>query len=211
MKIPFVDLEAQYLSIKPEIDLALRKIVESGRFILGEEVELFEKEFADYYGTKYCIALNSGTSALHLSLLANNIGPGDEVITQPNTFFATCEAISYIGARPVFVDINPDDHTIDVSKIERVITKRTKAIIPVHLFGNPTDMDSLMKIAKKNNLVVIEDSAQAHGVSYKKKKLGSFGNTGCFSFYPTKVLGAYGEAGAVATSGFKEKKQCKTL
>lgn len=211
MIIPFVDLKAQFLSLKSEIELALKKILDLSSFSLGKEVELFEKEFAKYCGTKYCIGLNSGTSALHLALLANQIGDGDEVITQPNTFFATCEAISYTGAKPVFVDVNPKDYTIDVSRIEQAITSKTKAILPVHLYGNSSDIEGLLKIVKKYNLILIEDTCQAHGVFYKNKKLGSFGKVGCFSFYPAKVLGACGEAGAVVTNNREIYEKIKML
>jgi len=200
MKIPLVDLKAQYLSLKPEIDRALKRALNTSSFILGEEVENFEKEFAVYCGVKYCLAVNSGTSALHLALLASGIGKGDEVITQPNTFIATAEAISYTGARPVFVDVCLDNYALDISKIESAITPRTKAILVVHLYGYPADIIALEKIAKKHNLMLFEDAAQAHGVSVKGKKLGSFGKAGCFSFYPGKTLGAYGEAGALVTN-----------
>ncbi len=200
MKIPLVDLKAQYLSLKPEIDRVLKEVLNTSSFILGEEVEKFEKEFAAYCGVKYCLGVNSGTSALHLALLASGIGKGDEVITQPNTFIATAEAISYTGARPVFVDVRPDNYSLDISKIESVITPKTKAILIVHLYGYPADIIALEKIAKKHKLMFFEDAAQAHGVSVKGKKLGSFGKAGCFSFYPGKTLGAYGEGGALITN-----------
>ena len=211
MKIAFVNLKAQLRSIGPEINSALKKILETSAFILGREVKLFEKEFAKYCGVKYCLGVNSGTSALHLALLVNKIGRGDEVITQPNTFFATAEAISYCGARPVFVDINLQTHAIDIDKAEKSITKKTKCILPVHLFGNATEMEKLKKIVKKHNLILIEDACQAQGVSYQNKKLGTFGKVGCFSFYPGKVLGAYGEGGAVVTNDRKLYQEMQAL
>jgi dTDP-4-amino-4,6-dideoxygalactose transaminase len=200
MKIPFLDLNTQYQTIKDEIDEALRRVIKKTAFVLGEEVELFEAEFAVYCDAKYCVGVNSGTSALHLALLAHDIGKGDEVITVPNTFIATCEAISYTGARPVFVDIDPKTYNIDVTRIEKAITKNTKAIIPVHLYGQPADMAPILDIAKKHNLIVIEDACQAHGAEYKGNHVGAMGNAGAFSFYPGKNLGAYGEGGAVVTN-----------
>ncbi len=198
--IPFVDLKAQYHSIKPEIDAAIARVLESSQFILGEEVAAFEEEFAAYCQAQHAVGVNSGTSALHLALLAAGIGPGDEVITVPFTFVATVAAIVYTGARPVFVDIAPRSFTIDVTQIEAVITPATKAIMPVHLYGQPADMDPILEIARRHNLVVIEDAAQAHGAEYKGQRVGSLGDLGCFSFYPGKNLGAYGEGGAVVTN-----------
>ncbi len=198
--IPFVDLKAQYFSIKDEIDLAVSKVLESTQFVLGNEVAAFEKEFADYCDTDYGIAVNTGTSALHLALLAADIGPGDEVITVPFTFVATVAAICYIGATPVFVDIDPISYTLDVTKIEKAITKRTKAILPVHLYGQPADMDPILEIARRHGLTVIEDAAQAHRAEYKGRRVGSIGDLGCFSFYPGKNLGACGEGGMVVTN-----------
>lgn len=198
--IPFLDLKAQYLSIKDEINEAITKVLESCQYALGDEVKAFEQEFADYCQGDYGIGVNSGTSALHLALLALGIGAGDEVITVPFTFVATVAAICYTGAKPVFVDIDPVSYTIDVNQIESAITERTKAIIPVHLYGQPADMDPILAIAKKHNLKVIEDAAQAHGAEYKGKRVGSIGDLGCFSFYPGKNLGAYGEAGIVTTN-----------
>jgi len=200
MTIPFVDLKAQYHSIKPEIDAAVFRVLESSQFILGAEVAAFEKEFAAFCGVENAIGVNSGTSALHLALLAAGIGPGDEVITVSFTFVATVAAICYTGARPVFVDINPHSFTMDPEKIEAAITKKTKAILPVHLYGQCADMDPILAIAKKHNLVVIEDSAQAHGAEYKGRKAGSMGDLGGFSFYPGKNLGAYGEGGMITTN-----------
>src|SRR5215470_2199615 len=200
IKVPFLDLKAQYVSIKPEIDSAIMAVLDSSQFVLGREVEAFEKEFADYCLAKHAIGLNSGTSALHLALLAAGIGPSDEVITVPFTFVATVAAILYTGARPVFVDIDPGSFTINVDQIEHVITSRTRAIVPVHLYGQSADMDAILEIARRYNLVVIEDAAQAHGAEYKGRRVGSIGDLGCFSFYPGKNLGAYGEGGAVTTN-----------
>lgn len=198
--IPFVDLKAQYHSIKDEIDAAIARVLESSQFVLGDEVAAFEEEFAAYCGARYGIAVNSGTSALHLALLAAGIGPGDEVITVPFTFVATVAAICYTGARPVFVDIEPRSYTMDVNQLEGAITKRTKAILPVHLYGQPADMDPILEIARRHGLIVIEDAAQAHGAEYKSRRVGSIGDCGCFSFYPSKNLGAYGEGGMVVTN-----------
>jgi dTDP-4-amino-4,6-dideoxygalactose transaminase len=199
IRVPYLDLRAQYQSIKPEIDGAIAGVLDSGQFVLGSEVTEFEREFADYCGTSHCIALNSGTSALHLALLAAGIGPDDEVITVPFTFVASVAAIAYSGARPVLVDIDPQSFTMDVSAIEAAITPRTKAILVVHLYGQPADMDPIMDIARRHGLVVIEDAAQAHGAKYKGRLVGSIGDMACFSFYPGKNLGAYGEGGAVTT------------
>jgi len=198
--VPFLDLKAQYRSIKPEIDAAIARVLESAQFVLGDEVAAFEKEFAAYSGAQHGIAVNSGTSALHLALLAAGIGAGDEVITTAFTFVATVAAIGYTGARAVLVDIDPPSFNLDVTRLEAAITPRTKAIIPVHLYGQPADMDPILVIAKKHNLVVIEDAAQAHGAEYKGRRVGSMGAMACFSFYPGKNLGAYGEGGLVATN-----------
>ena len=198
--IPFVDLKAQYHSIKDEIDAAITRVLESSQFVLGNEVAAFEEEFAAYCGARYGIAVNSGTSALHLALLAAGIGPGDEVITVPFTFVATVAAIRYTGARPVFVDIEPRSYTMDVNQLEGAITEQTKAILPVHLYGQPSDMDPILEIAQRYGLTAIEDAAQAHGAEYKGRRVGSIGDLGCFSFYPSKNLGAYGEGGMVVTN-----------
>lgn len=198
--IPYVDLKAQYRSIQSEIQAALTRVCENSTFILGPEVRTFETQFAEYCGTTECVAVNSGTSALHLALLACGVGAGDEVITVPFTFVATVAAIRYTGAVPVFVDIDPVSYTMDPGKIEAVITPRTKAIMPVHLYGQPADMDPIMEIARRHGLVVIEDAAQAHGATYKGRPVGSIGDLACSSFYPGKNLGAYGEGGAVTTS-----------
>jgi dTDP-4-amino-4,6-dideoxygalactose transaminase len=200
LKVPFLDLKAQYQSIKPEIDAAVARVLDSCQFILGPEVASFEQEFAAYCGAAECIALNSGTSALHLALLAAGVGPGDEVITVPFTFVASVAAVIYTGARPVLVDIDPRSFTMDPAAIEAAITPRTKAILPVHLYGQTADMDPILEVARRHGLVVIEDAAQAHGAKYKGRSAGSIGDIGCFSFYPAKNLGAYGEGGAVTTS-----------
>lgn len=200
MTIPFVDLKAQYHSIKPEIDEAVLRVLESTQFVLGSEVALFEKAFATYCQVDHAMGVNSGTSALHLALLAAGVGPGDEVITVPFTFVATVAAIRYTGARPVFVDINPSSFTMNPDLLEAAITKNTRVILPVHLYGQCADMNPILEIAKKHGLVVIEDAAQAHGAEYNGRKAGSMGDMGCFSFYPGKNLGAYGEGGMVTTS-----------
>ncbi|UPJ60699.1 DegT/DnrJ/EryC1/StrS family aminotransferase [Bradyrhizobium sp. 192] len=197
--IPFLDLKAQYSQIKPEIDAAVARVIGSANFILGPEVTAFEQHFAEYCRTAHCRAVNSGTSALHLALLATGIGPGDEVITVSMTFVATTAAILYSGAKPVFVDVDPVTWTMNPALIEAAITPRTKAIMPVHLHGLMADMDPIMSIARRHGLVVIEDAAQAHGAEYKGRRAGSIGDLGCFSFYPGKNLGAFGEGGAVVT------------
>jgi dTDP-4-amino-4,6-dideoxygalactose transaminase len=199
MQIPLVDLKKQYLGIKNEIDSAIQEVLDSTAFILGRKVEDFEKKFAALCNTKYCVGVNNGTSALRLALQALGIRPNDEVITSPFTFIATAEAISHIGAKPVFADIDEKTYCIDPEKIKEKITKKTKAIMPIHLFGQPADMDPILEIAEKHGIKVIEDAAQAHNALYKGRKAGSMGNASCFSFYPGKNLGAYGEAGAVCT------------
>jgi dTDP-4-amino-4,6-dideoxygalactose transaminase len=197
--IPFSDLRAQYHSIKSEIDEAVLGVLESTQYVLGEQVSNFENEFAAYCGASEAIAVNSGTSALHLALLAAGIGPGDEVITVPFTFVATVAAIRYTGAKPVFVDIATDSYTMDVSRLEHAISRRTRAILPVHLYGQAADIDPIVEIARRHDLLVIEDAAQAHGARYRERRVGSLGDLACFSFYPGKNLGAYGEGGAVVT------------
>jgi dTDP-4-amino-4,6-dideoxygalactose transaminase len=198
--IPYINLKAQYDSIKPEVDAAVLRVLGSGRFASGPEVATFEREFANYCATNHSVAVNSGTSALHLALLAAGIGNGDEVITVPCTFVATAAAILYTGAVPVFVDIDPISYTIDVSQIEPAITPCTKAILPVHLYGQPADMDPILDIARRHDLVVIEDACQAHGAEYKGRRVGGIGHLGCFSFYPAKNLGACGEGGLLTTN-----------
>jgi dTDP-4-amino-4,6-dideoxygalactose transaminase len=198
--IPFLDLKAQYKQMKPEIDAAVLRVIDGAQFVLGPEVAAFEGRFASYCNVKHCLAVSSGTSALHLALLAADIGPGDEVITVSMTFVATTAAILYSGAKPVYVDVDPVTWTMDPALIEAAITPRTKAILPVHLHGLMADMDPIMEIARRHNLVVIEDAAQAHGAEYRGRRAGSIGDLGCFSFYPGKNLGAYGEGGAVVTN-----------
>jgi dTDP-4-amino-4,6-dideoxygalactose transaminase len=198
--IPYADLQSQYRSIKSEIDAAVLRVLDSAQFILGDEVMAFEREFAAYCGTRDAVALNSGTSALHVALLASGIGPGDEVITVPFTFVATAAAIVYAGAKPVFVDIDPRTYCMAADQIERAITPRTKAIMPVHLYGHPADMDPILEAARRRGLTVIEDAAQAHGARYKDRPCGSMSDVAGFSFYPGKNLGAYGEGGAAVTS-----------
>ena len=209
--IPYNDLKAQYHSIKNEIDTAVLRVLDSTQYILGEEVAAFEREFAGYCRASQAIGVNSGTSALHLALLAAGIGPGDEVITVPFTFVATVSAICYTGATPVLVDIEPDYFTMDPSKIEAAITPKTKAIMPVHLYGQPADMDPIMDIARRRSLTVIEDAAQAHGSDYHGRRCGSIAEIAGFSFYPGKNLGAYGEGGAITTTRADVAATCRTL
>ena len=195
MKVPFLDLKAQLVPIKEEINAAINEVIDNTAFAGGPFVEKFEKSFAAFCGSKYAIGVGNGTDAIWLGLLALGVGEADEVITAPSTFIATAEAITFAGADPVFVDIDPDTCTMDPSHLEGAITPRTKAIIPVHLFGQPADMDPILEVAKKHGLPVIEDACQAHGALYKGKKAGAMGIAGCFSFYPGKNLGAYGERG----------------
>ena len=209
--IPFVDLKSQYLSIKPEVDAAIQGILDTCAFTLGPEVVAFEKEFAAYSGAEIGVAVNTGTSALHLALLAAGVGRGDEVITVPFTFVATVSAIDYTGATPVFVDIDPATFTMDVTQLEAAITDKTKAIIPVSLYGQPADMGPLMEIARKHGLVVIEDACQAHGAEYKGQRSGSIADMTCFSFYPGKNLGAYGEGGGVVTNNAEYARTIRML
>jgi dTDP-4-amino-4,6-dideoxygalactose transaminase len=197
--IPFVDLKAQYASIKDEVNPAIQEVLDTCQFTLGSKVAAFEEAFAAYCEAQHGIAVNSGTSALHLALLAAGVGPGDEVITVPFTFVATVAAIHYSGARTVFVDIDPRSFTMDVSQIEAAITPKTKVILPVHLYGQTADMGPILEIARRRGLLVIEDAAQAHGAEYEGRRAGSLGDMGCFSFYPGKNLGAYGEGGLVTT------------
>ena len=196
MRVPFVDLKTQYQTIKPEIDAALAELVESCRFV-GHQG--FEEEFASYVGRRHCLGVGNGTDALHAAMKAIGLGPGDEVVTAANTFIATAEAISLTGATPVFVDNDPEFYNIDVERLEAAITPRTKAIVPVHLYGQPCAIDRVMAIAQEHGLKVIEDAAQAHGAAWQGKNAGSWGDAACYSFYPGKNLGAYGDAGAVVT------------
>ena len=199
MKVPFLDLKAHHAPLIEEFDRAIREVIESSAFAGGPFVERFEEEFAAFCGSSYAIAVGNGTDALWLALLALGIGEGDEVITVPNTFIATAEAIAYCRAHPVFVDVDEDTFTMNPAQLEKIITGKTKAIIPVHLFGQPADMDPILEFARAHGLGVIEDAAQAHGATYKGRKTGTMGDAGCFSFYPGKNLGAFGEAGAVVT------------
>lgn len=198
--VKFLDLQAQYQTIKQEIDDAIQRVLSTSIYVLGPEVEQFEQEFARAHGASEGVAVNSGTSALHLALLAAGVGPGDEVITVSMTFTATAAAISYTGATPVFVDVDPASLTMDPAQIEGKITPRTKAIMPVHLYGQAADMDSIMEIGQRHGLFVIEDAAQAHLARYKERPVGGIGQIGCFSFYPGKNLGAYGEGGLATTN-----------
>ena len=200
MKVPFVDLKAQHAAIKTDVETAIMNVIGDTAFVGGKYVDEFEKNFASFCGTKFAVGVSSGTSALQLALLAMGVGPGDEVITAANTFIATAEAISHTGATPVFVDMDPATFNINVADIEKAITAKTKVIIPVHLYGQPADMDAVLEIAGKHNLLVLEDSAQAQGARYKGKRCGSFGHAAAFSFYPAKNLGAYGDAGAIVTN-----------
>jgi dTDP-4-amino-4,6-dideoxygalactose transaminase len=197
--IPFLDLNKQYQSIRSEIQIAINEVLDKQQYILGPAVVEFEKSFARYCQSTECIAVNTGTSALHLALLAADVGPGDEVITTSATFVATVAAIRYAGAKPVLVDIDPITCCIDANQIESAITAKTRAIVPVHLYGQMAEMDPIMEIARRRGLVVIEDACQAHGAEYRGRRAGSIGDIGCFSFYPGKNLGAYGEGGAVVT------------
>lgn len=211
MIVPLLDLKAQYYSIKDEIDRAVLGVLESGNYILGPNVQALEDEIASYCGVKYAIGVASGTDALLLALVANNIGPGDEVITSPFTFIASAEAVSLVGAKPVFVDIEPKTFNIDVEKIEAKITDKTRAIIPVHIFGQMVDMDKVMELAEKYNLTVIEDACQAIGAEYKGRKAGSIGHVGCFSFFPTKNLGGYGDGGMIVTNNEETANKIRLL
>ena len=197
--IPFVDLRAQYRDLKAEVDAAIQGVLDTCQFTLGSEVAAFEAEFAQYCGARFGIGVNTGTSALHLALLAAGVGPGDEVVTVPFTFVATASAIAYTGATPVFVDIDPARFTMDPKALEAAITPRTKAIVPVHLYGQPADMDAILAIAARHGIVVVEDACQAHGAEIGGRRVGALGHLGCFSFYPGKNLGAYGEGGMVVT------------
>lgn len=197
--VPFLDLKAQYQHIREEMLEAVSRVFESCQFILGDEVKAFEEEFARFSGAKLGIGVNSGTSALHLALLAAGVRPGDEVITVPHTFVATVAAICYAGARPVLVDIDPESYLLDPGQLEAAITPRTRAIVPVHLYGQPAEMDPILEMAHRHGLMVIEDAAQAHGAEYKGRRCGSLGDMAGFSFYPGKNLGACGEGGMVTT------------
>jgi dTDP-4-amino-4,6-dideoxygalactose transaminase len=200
MNIPMVDLKQQYLEIKDEIDNGMLAALESTQFILGPNVQNFEKEAAEYLGVKHCLGVNSGTDALHLALIAAGIGEGDEVITTPFTFIATAEAISYVRAKPVFVDVDPKTYNLDLEQVEKAITNKTKAVIPVHLFGQPVDMPSLMRLCQSHGLKVVEDCAQSFGSHIDGKQTGSFGDAGAYSFFPSKNLGCFGDGGLISTN-----------
>lgn len=200
VEIPLNDLTRQYERIKDEVHEAIDRVLPTGRYTLGPYVEQFEREFAAYCGTDHCIGISSGTEALHLALAACGVGPGDEVITVANTYVATALPITYCGATPVFVDVEPDTYNMDLNQVEAKITPHTKAILPVHLYGQCVDMDPLNELAERHGLWVVEDAAHAHGATYKGRKAGSLGHIGCFSFYPGKNLGAYGDGGAITTS-----------
>ena len=207
MRTPFVDLKLQYLAIKDELDEAIHNVIMDSAFIGGKYIKTFERNFANYVGAKHCIGVGNGTDGLFIALKTFDIGEGDEVITAANSFIATSEAITMTNAKVVFVDCDNDTYNIDVKKIEKVITNKTKAIIPVHLYGQPADMDPIIETAQKYNLHIVEDSAQAHGAVYKGRKAGTIAQSACFSFFPGKNLGAYGDAGAIVTNDeeFAEK------
>ncbi len=209
--IPLLDLKAQYAAIRSEVEPAVLRVLASGHYVLGEEVARFEEEFAAYCDAKHAIAVNTGTSALHLALLASGVGPGDEVITVSFSFVATASAVCYTGARPVFVDVEPETLTMDPAKLEAAITPRTRAIMPVHLYGQMADMDAIKAIADRHGIPVIEDACQAHGAEYKQRRAGSIGVSGCFSFYPGKNLGACGEGGIVVTNDDEHAKTIRML
>ncbi len=211
MHVPFVDLKAQYASLKPDLDEAILKVVSETAFVSGKYAAAFEKSFAEYIGVDHCIAVANGTDAIEIALQAIGIATGDEVIVPANTFFATAEAVSNVGAIPIFVDCEPNFYNINTAKIEEKITPKTKAIIPVHLYGLPAEMDAVMEIARQHGLKVLEDCAQAHGATYKGQTIGTFGDAASFSFYPGKNLGAYGDAGAVVTNNAKVAEQCRLI
>jgi len=200
MKVPFLDLKASYTELQPEIDVAIRRVLDSGWYILGEEVELFEQEYAAYCGAKHCVGVANGLDALHLALLALGVGDGDEVIVPSNTYIATWLAVSQCGATPIPVEPDIATYNIDPARIEAAITPNTKVILPVHLYGQPADMDPILEIARKHGLKVLEDGAQAHGARYKGKRLGAHGDVVAWSFYPGKNLGAFGDGGAITTN-----------
>ena len=211
MKVPFVDLKAQYLSLKSELDAAILQVVSETAFVSGRYAAAFETAFAEYIGADHCIAVANGTDAIEIALQAIGIGRGDEVIVPANTFFATAEAVSNVGATPVFVDCELNFYNIDTAKIEEKITPKTKAMIPVHLYGLPAEMDAVMEIARRHGLKVLEDCAQAHGAKYKGRTVGTFGNAASFSFYPGKNLGAYGDGGAILTNSTQTADRCRLI
>jgi dTDP-4-amino-4,6-dideoxygalactose transaminase len=211
MIIPFIDLKAQYQSIKAEVDAAIQRVLDNTSFILGREVEAFEAAFAEYVGAKFCVGLSNGTAAVQLAATACGLAAGDEVLVPANTFFATAEGVSTAGATPVFVDADPVSYNIDVHRLEAAITDRTRAIMPVHLYGQAADLDPIFELADKHGLLVIEDAAQAHGSEHKGRRVGALGRAGCFSFYPGKNLGAYGEGGAVVTNDEEVARKVRLL
>ena len=211
MQVAFLDLKAQYDRIADEVQSALREVCESCRFVLGPAVADFEEKFAQYCQVDHCVGVNSGTSALHVAMRCLDVGQGDEVITTPMTFVATTWAISYVGATPVFVDIDPVTRTLDPSKLADAITPRTRAIVPVHLYGQPADMGAILEIAAAHDLPVVEDAAQAHGARCGERRVGGLGRIGCFSFYPGKNLGAYGEGGALVTNDAEIAERARAL
>jgi len=211
MNIPFVDFSEQYKTIKQEIDDGLHDVFEKSCFILGPQVKTFEEEFSSYCGAQYGIGVNSGTDALYLALASLHVGKGDEVILPSFTFIATALGVSYVGAKPVFVDVEDKTYNMDPRELEKVITSKTKVIIPVHLYGQSGNMDEILKIARKHNIIVMEDAAQAHGATYKQKKIGSLGKVSCFSFYPTKGLGAFGDGGMIVTSDASVNERARML
>jgi dTDP-4-amino-4,6-dideoxygalactose transaminase len=210
-KVPYLDLPAQIKSVRKEIDAALARALDNCTFCLGPDVAQFEKDFAQFCGTRHALGFNSGTSALHVAMRLVNAGPGDEVITTPYTFIATSWAISYVGAKPVYVDIDDATFNLNPKLLEKAITSRTKAILPVHLYGHPFDADPILEICKKNNLPLVEDAAQAAGAKYKSKTVGTLGDISCFSFYPGKNLGACGEGGALVTNNPDFAARAKSL
>ncbi len=211
MKIELCDLKAQYATIQPEIDDAIKSVLTNTNFIQGKEVRLLEQEFAAFSGARFGVATASGTDALHLTLMALGVGTGDEVITASHTFTATAEAICHCGAKPVFADIDPRTYNIDPARIEEKITPRTKVIMPVHLYGQPADMDAILEVASRHGLQVLEDACQAHGAEYKGKRVGTLGMAACYSFYPGKNLGAYGDAGMIVTNDQKLAEWCAMM
>jgi dTDP-4-amino-4,6-dideoxygalactose transaminase len=211
MKVPFLDLKSHHQPLRVEITSAIQEVIDTASFAGGPFVAQFEAEFAAYCGCRYAIGVGSGTEALWLVFLAMGVGPGDDVITVPNTFMATAEAITYCGARPVFVDVDERTYTMDPVGLQEIITERTKAIVPVHLFGLPADMDPILEIAREHGLFVVEDACQAHGAEYQGRKVGTLGDAACFSFYPGKNLGAFGEAGAVVTKSAELQEKIRIL
>jgi dTDP-4-amino-4,6-dideoxygalactose transaminase len=209
--VPFVDLKQQYQAIKSEISEAINRVLDNSVFVLGREVSEFEEQFAAYTGARHCIAVNSGTAAIQLAVQASEIGPGDEVIVPANSFFASAEGVSTAGATPVFIDVEHDSYNLDATRLDALIGPHTKALMPVHLYGQSADLDPIFEVARSRGLLVIEDAAQAHGAKYKGKHVGALGHVGCFSFYPGKNLGAYGEGGAIVTNDDEVARRARLL